>query len=349
MEAKFVRLTINANWGGVLPQCGLSEVRFFYVPVQAFAPQPGTGATGVSVDTGLSWRPGREAESHQVFFGADQAAVAGGTVAAKTVTEHSYVPGSLNLGTTYYWKIDEVSTVTRPGDVWSFTTVDYISLDDFEGYTNDAPKRIFQAWIDGVDQIRASTGSVVGYDPVTGPIVETKLVHGGKQAMPLTYDNPAAGKLSEADRTFDPPQDWTEHGITTLVLYFRGQVANAPAPLYVKINGTKVAFGNNAATTMPLWKQWAISLAATGANLKSVKTLTIGVEGTGAGTVFIDDIRLYAVAPAGRRSRRSGHGQPDGPLRDGRRRPGQLRQEQPRHHQRHRQLRARLRRPGPGL
>ncbi len=31
--AKFVKLTINANWGGVAPQTGLSEVRFLYIPV----------------------------------------------------------------------------------------------------------------------------------------------------------------------------------------------------------------------------------------------------------------------------------------------------------------------------
>ena len=30
--AKFVKLTINDNWGDVVPQTGLSEVRFFYVP-----------------------------------------------------------------------------------------------------------------------------------------------------------------------------------------------------------------------------------------------------------------------------------------------------------------------------
>ncbi len=307
VEAKFVKLTINANWGSVLPQTGLSEVRFFYVPVQAFAPQPAAGATGVSVDPTLNWRPGREAGSHHVFFGSDQAAVAGGTATSKTVAEHSYVPGSLNLGTTYYWKVDEVNTVTYPGDVWSFATQDYVSVDDFEGYTNESPRRLFQAWIDGVGFSKDEffpqanpgngTGAVVGYDPVTGPIVETKLVHGGKQAMPLAYDNPGAGKVSEADRTFDTPQDWTEHGITTLVLFFRGQVGNAPASLYVKINGTKVPFGNSAATAMPVWKQWSIALASTGANLKSVKTLTIGVEGAGAGTVIIDDIRLYAVAP----------------------------------------------------
>ena len=48
--AKFVKLTINANWGGMAPQTGLSEVRFSYVPVQARAPQPATAATGVAID-----------------------------------------------------------------------------------------------------------------------------------------------------------------------------------------------------------------------------------------------------------------------------------------------------------
>jgi hypothetical protein len=307
VEAKFVKLTITANWFGLTPQTGLSEVRFFYIPVQAFGPEPADAATAVSVDAGLNWRPGRFAASHQVFFGTDQAAVAGGTVAGQTTTEHSYAPGGLTLDTTYYWKVDEVNTVTWPGDVWSFSTQEYISVDDFESYTNDSPNRLFQAWIDGVgfspDEFFPQgnpgngSGSVVGYDPVAGTIVETTIVHSGRQSMPLAYDNTAAPRYSEADRTFDPPQDWTQHGITTLVLYFRGQIGNTPAPLYVKINGTKVPFGNDAATAMPIWKQWAIPLATTGANLKSVKTLTIGVEGSGTGKVFIDDIRLYAVAP----------------------------------------------------
>jgi len=46
-----------------------------------------------------------------------------------------------------------------------------------------------------------------------------------------------------------------------------------------------------------VWKQWTIPLAAAGAGLKSVKTLALGVEGNGTGTIFIDDIRLYAAAP----------------------------------------------------
>jgi hypothetical protein len=80
---------------------------------------------------------------------------------------------------------------------------------------------------------------------------------------------------------------------------FHGQTANSPASVYVKINGTKINYSNGAAATaMNLWKQWAIPLAGTGVNLKSVKSLTIGVAGGGKGTLFVDDIRLYAAAPA---------------------------------------------------
>ena len=290
VEAKFVRLTINANWGGVAAQVGLSEVRFFYVPVRAFAPQPADKATGVSVNASLQWRPGREAESHKVYLGADKNVLA----LADTTAEHGYTPVSLNLATTYYWRIDEVGGAgPYEGEVWSFTTEEYALIDDFEGYTDADGNRIYQGWADGFTT--GSNGSQVGYD--VAPFAEKTVIHGGLQSMPLKYNNSAAPNYSEAERIFDPPQDWTKHGITTLVMYFRGQVTNTPAPLYVKINGTKVSFGNNAATALPVWRHWAIPLAATGTNLKSVKSLTIGVEGGGKGLVFIDDIRLYAVAP----------------------------------------------------
>ncbi|MDO8944076.1 MAG: discoidin domain-containing protein, partial [Desulfobacterales bacterium] len=45
--AKYVRLTIQSNWAGMLPQAGLSEVRFFSVPVLAREPDPASGSTGV--------------------------------------------------------------------------------------------------------------------------------------------------------------------------------------------------------------------------------------------------------------------------------------------------------------
>jgi len=291
VDARFVKLTINANWGGVAPQTGLAEVRFFYVPVQAFEPKPVDGAKDVGVEASLDWRPGRQAESHKVYLGTDKDAM---TLAA-TVADHGYTPASLNLGTTYFWRIDEVGAAgVYEGKVWSFTTEEYAVVDDFEGYTDAEGSRIYEAWIDGLTT--GASGSQVGYD--SAPFAEKAIVHSGTQSMPLTYNNLTAG-VSEAELTFSP-QDWTRHGVTSLVLYFRGQLTNTPASLYVKINGTKVAYNSGApATAMNLWKQWSIPLAATGANLKSVRSLTIGVEGAGAkGTLFFDDIRLYATAPA---------------------------------------------------
>ena len=67
------------------------------MPLQAFKPEPTDGATGVSVETDLAWRPGREATSHTVYVGADSNAVAGGTVSGATVTDHAYTPAGLVL------------------------------------------------------------------------------------------------------------------------------------------------------------------------------------------------------------------------------------------------------------
>ncbi|MBP7052906.1 MAG: discoidin domain-containing protein [Phycisphaerae bacterium] len=292
VAAKHVKLTINGTWGST-KATSLSEVRFYYIPVQAFHPDPADGATAVSVEPTMNWRPGREATSHTVYIGADSNAVAEGLVSGETVTEHTYTP-TLNYATTYYWKVDETGDAgTYAGEVWSFTTEEYGSVDDFESY-NDFDNRIFDIWSDGYED--PANGSIVGY--IEAPFAERTIVHSGGQSMPFAYNNTGDATVSEATLAFDPAQDWTQHGITNLVLYFRGQVGNSPAPLYVKINNTKVSYNDGAAATaMPLWKQWAIPLAETGAALQSVKSLTIGVQGSGAGRLFIDDIRLYAVAP----------------------------------------------------
>ncbi len=296
-EAKFVKLTINTNQGGMAPQTGLAEVRFLYVPVQAFVPQPAKATTGVSVDANLNWRPGREAGSHKVFFGTDPNAVAQGTVAAKTVTDHSFSPGSLNLATTYYWRVDEVNTVTYPGDVWSFTTQEFKVVDDFERYTDKAGAEIFSAWVDGFSDNYKSSGSTVGLDTAAGGTFgETTIIHGGKQSMPLRYDNTKA-PISEATWTFDSPQDWTASGIKSLSLWFRGVAGNG-GQLYVKINGTKIAYDGDAAdVARSAWQVWNLDLSQAG-KVNSVRSLTIGIEGAGAqGTLYVDDIRLYPKVP----------------------------------------------------
>jgi hypothetical protein len=306
--AKYVRLTIASNWADGNKQAGLSEVRFFYVPVKAYGASPASGSTAVEIGSELNWRPGREAVQHEVHLGTDLSALP----LVKTQTGHSLglAPLAPLYGTTYYWRVDEVNDAATPkvweGDVWSFTTPDYGVVDDFESY-NDLCTRIFFAWVDGfgysaspdcgvVASAGNGTGSTIGN--TNPPFAERTIVYGGKQAMPLAYDNTSGKSASEAIRTFDVAQDWTLGGAKTLVVFFRGVTDNGSGQLYVAVNGVKVTYGGSETALGSLvWKQWNIDLASVGTNLKSVKTLAVGVSGTGKGVLYVDDIRLYRSAP----------------------------------------------------
>ncbi|MCH8219552.1 MAG: LamG domain-containing protein, partial [Planctomycetes bacterium] len=124
------------------------------------------------------------------------------------------------------------------------------------------------------------------------------IVHGGRQSLPMDYDNSTAS-VSEATRTFDAPMDWTGHGVQSLSLYFHGDSANSGGQLYVKINNTKIPYDGDAGDLgRAIWQPWNIDLSTAGGNLMNVTSLTIGVEGAGAtGVVYIDDIGLYPLAP----------------------------------------------------
>ena len=308
IAAKYVRLTINSNWGNILPQYGLSEVRFYSVPVFAREPNPASAKTGVDVTSNLSWRAGREAAKHVLYMSKTQQAVTDGTAPVQTVTSPGYTP-ALDLASTYYWRVDEVNDAETPslwqGDVWSLSTETFDVVEDFESYTNNSPKRVFQAWIDGAgfspDEFFPQgnngngSGALVGYDPLAGNIMETKRVHGGRLSMPFYYGD-GDKATSEATCTFDEPQDWTKHDIQSLVLYFTGTTSNKGAQLYVRINnGTKLLYQGAADDLrQPTWVMFGVDLAKAGVNLKSVSKLTIGVESAGAsGSLLIDDIRLY--------------------------------------------------------
>jgi hypothetical protein len=116
--------------------------------------------------------------------------------------------------------------------------------------------------------------------------------------MPLSYDNTGAVAYSEAERTFAAGQDWTKAGATTLVLYFHGTEGNT-GQLYIKINGSKVIYDGDAGDiAKPQWNQWNVDLASLGVNLQNVTKLSIGIDDNGAsGTLYVDDIRLYRLAP----------------------------------------------------
>ncbi len=296
--AKYVRLTANSNWSGMMPQSGLSEVRFYYKPAVALELYPANGQTDVGIDVTLDWRGGRDAVSHEVYLSTDEQAVIDGAALIDTATETYYTVNDLNLGTTYYWKVNEVNEAATPslweGSVWSFSTSTHIVVDDFEAY-NDEDSMIFEAWVDGYEDPQ-NGGSQVGY--LDSPFAEQTIVHGGRQSLPLFYTNTNSVTYSEATYTFAVPQDWTRAEATTLALWFRGDPGNA-GQLYLKINGTKVLYDGLAGSlALGGWQPWNVDLTSLNLNLKSVRTLTIGVEGNGvSGTLYFDDIALYAIAP----------------------------------------------------
>ena len=59
------------------------------------------------------------------------------------------------------------------------------------------------------------------------PFAEKTIVHGGKQSMPLAYDNTKAPYFSEAVKEFETAQNWTGSGATELCVWTRGYPALA--------------------------------------------------------------------------------------------------------------------------
>jgi len=298
VAAKAIRLIVRSSFGGA-GQYGLSEVRVLAIPVVASEPSPADGATDVAVDSPLNWRPGREAVSHEVYLGTDPNALT--NVGAATEPHYD---AELELDTQYTWQIVEVNdaeaVASWVGDVWSFSTQEYVVVDNFESYTDDMDtgKAIFQTWVDGVDD-SSKGGSVVGYDTApNGTFGETTVVHGGSQSMPFAYDNTSAA-YSETTRTFAASQDWSRYGIKALVFWFRGADDNAMQQMYVKINDTKVLYDGDAESLQRAgWQMWYIDLTAPGLPVRSVSSLSIGFDRLGGvngqGLIFIDDLRLYA-------------------------------------------------------
>ncbi|MHC4753519.1 MAG: LamG domain-containing protein, partial [Planctomycetota bacterium] len=94
---------------------------------KATAPNPADGATCVDPNTILSWSPGKGAISHDVYFGTDYNDLNDANEFSDeymgNYDVNSWDPCGLNLDTTYYWRIDEVTNSnTHKGDAWNFTT-----------------------------------------------------------------------------------------------------------------------------------------------------------------------------------------------------------------------------------
>jgi hypothetical protein len=281
------------------------DVWGFTTPGAAGSLQPANGATDVQMNSTLNWTPAATAVSHDVYFGTDKDAVRNATSISpeykgnKALGAESYDPGKLTWHTDYYWRVDAIyNTGTVKGLVWSFTTGDFLVIDDFEAY-DIGNNEIWWAWKDGLGYaahgnepayLGNGTGSAVG-DETTFSYTEETIVHGGRQSMPLSYDNNKQGysKYSEVELTLNHmrdlgPRDWTEQGVVYLSIWFRGEPDNDAEPLYVAVSNSTgtpavAAHDDPDAATIDTWTEWVIPLqilAEKGIVLTDVDRIAIG-------------------------------------------------------------------------
>jgi hypothetical protein len=218
----------NVAWEGpgipmrtTIPGSNLSP----YEPVNALGANPADGAAGVKQTPTLKWKPGMHAESHAVYFGTDEAAVANAAKTppeykgSKALGEENYEPGTLSWNTTFYWRIDEVAAGNPDspwvGKVWNFTTADWLIVDDFEDYTDNdaADEAVWQKWGDGFAD--AANGSQMGN--ALPPYMELSIVQQGRQAVEMFFNNTNGVTNSEVELPLDNDvRNWTMSTSSTI-------------------------------------------------------------------------------------------------------------------------------------
>jgi len=259
-------------------------------------PIPFDTVADVPRDKQLSWLAGSHAVEHDVYFGTSRAAVANAsdpnTLPGRgRQSDTTYDPGTLALGTTYYWRIDEINNAEPnspwKGTVWSFTTAECESIDGFEAYSDSAALQA--VWTNGGNAwIECSTSQQLT----------------GEKSLELAYYNRSGVKYSDAGIEFSQPQNLVARGISKVGLYFRGMLSNDTDRMYVTLedtaSGSSTVFygGDPNALKNEQWQRWTVDLTEFAlVDPAAVKSLTIGVgdkdanRASGAsGAVYIDDI-----------------------------------------------------------
>ncbi len=90
-------------------------------------PLPANTASGIALNSTLSWTAGNNALGHALYLGINSNIVAQATTVAPefqgVLSATNFAP-SLLSGLTYYWRVDEIAGVNaKVGSVWSFSTV----------------------------------------------------------------------------------------------------------------------------------------------------------------------------------------------------------------------------------
>jgi hypothetical protein len=229
---------VNESYLGSDPPAGpwKGAVWSFEVEGRAKEPYPADDATGVVVEVVLHWTPGRDAATHDVYFGTDETAVSSATTLSaefmvnqgpNTWDSANYDANGLKFLREYFWRIDEVnetaSTLVK-GDVWGFATSDHIDVDDFDSYADDLALRA--VWKD------LWSGSLFGKNGAEVFVASDPNLTA--QSMEYYFRNfnsqggwGYVGSEAEASTTdLEVGTDWTAGGVEALVVNFYGHTTN---------------------------------------------------------------------------------------------------------------------------
>ena len=267
---------------------------------QARYPSPVSGAVDVPADANLVWTPACGTRHQYLYLSELESLVRSGDPNVRHEVQpadaNSFELPALRLGRTYYWRVDaleaEDSNEIAPGDVWSFTLMDHLLIEDFDDYSAWAGPFLYETW-----HIRSRGRVSVG-----SPYIYRSC----RQAMAFSYyfDN---AHYSETFRRFDPPQDWTQADIAMLQLWLYGDRNNATqGQMYVTLSDgqaeQRVRFQDDVdILTRREWYKWQLALSDfNDVNLANIESITLGfcwpsvqVGQFGEGTIYVDDIALY--------------------------------------------------------
>ncbi len=125
---------VRLEWQVPSQQFGIVDiVQQKYYPSSAINPSPADNATGVVLNTYLSWKDGGGADTYDIYFGTDPSPDNSEFKGNQSAV--NYNPGVLAYNTTYYWRIDAVNSEgMTTGDVWQFTTRPGLPCNDVSGY-----------------------------------------------------------------------------------------------------------------------------------------------------------------------------------------------------------------------
>lgn len=300
----------NGRWKG--------EVWSFEVEGRAKEPYPAGEAGGVVIDVELHWTPGRDAVTHDVYFGTDETAVSNATTASAEFMGNQgpntfdilvdYDSNGLVYAGEYFWRVDEVGASTVRGHIWGFTAEEYRTVDDFDSYVSTS--QLWEVWD---DYWVNSSGAEISI------VTDANFSRYGN-SIEYLYDSAykdgstCVGSVIDTDTTrLGTGADWTFGGVKGLVLYFLGDADNsvtAADQLWLQLEDTSSNSGlvlyddmNDLALTS--WSEWNIELSifdACGVDLTNVDKIHIGFGGPtvggdckagGRGVVYFDEIQLH--------------------------------------------------------